>query len=276
MKRHIFRGFCGGLTIGLIAFSPLYGDQPIMNMMPRWDGGYGFQIRVEHVHRSDLKMGNDVVARGFTENLQQFHLEGVYTWDRSIRITAKLPYVAYARREVLDLDGGKIVQRDEGIGDLTLALPLKHYFNLDSRTGSWTLAPLLRIPLGKEDDEFEVWDGVWGSGLSFGYETETYDWFFATSAGFCIFEQPEPAEWTYSLDLGWNAREDVQILWESDLSWDDESKFFLSAGPALYLRWNDNIHIRIASKHDFVSRVSSSRPDHGNGDRFSVGVGFVF
>ena len=27
-------------------------------------------------------------------------------------------------------------------------------------------------------------------------------------------------------DLGWNARR-MQILWESDLGWDDESKFFL-------------------------------------------------
>jgi hypothetical protein len=264
------------LALGFIALFPLNADQPIMNMMPRWDGGYGFQVRAEHVHRSDLKQGRDVVGRGFTEDLNQLHLEGVYTWDRSIRLTAKLPYVVDARREVLSTSGQKVVQRDDGIGDLSLALPLKKYFNLDARSGSWTLAPQLRIPLGKEDDEFEVWDGVWGGGLSFGYETETYHWFIATSAGFWVFEQPEPAEWSYSLDLGWNARDDMQILWESDLSWDDENKFFLSAGPALYWRWNDKTHIRIEWKHDFVSRVNSDRPDHGNGDRFGAGVGFVF
>lgn len=276
MSRHSFRGCCGGLALAFLALSPLNADQPIMNMMPRWDGGYGFQVRAEHVHRSDLKQGSDVVGRGLSEDLTQLHLEGVYTWDRSIRLTAKLPYVADARREVLGAGGQKVIQHDEGIGDLTLALPLKKYFNLDARSGSWTLAPQLRIPLGKEDDEFEVWDGVWGSGLSLGYETETYHWFIATSAGFWIFEQPEPAEWSYSLDLGWNARDDMQILWESDLSWDDENKFFLSAGPALYWRWNDKTHIRIEWKHDFVSRVTSDRPDHGNGDRFSAGVGFVF
>ena len=276
MRRHIFRGYCSGLALGFIALFPLDADQPIMNMMPRWDGGYGFQVRAEHVHRSDLKQGRDVVGRGFTEDLNQLHLEGVYTWDRSIRLTAKLPYVVDARREVLGAGGQKVVQRDDGIGDLSLALPLKKYFNLDARSGSWTLAPQLRIPLGKEDDEFEVWDGVWGGGLSLGYETETYHWFIATSAGFWVFEQPEPAEWSYSLDLGWNARDDMQILWESDLSWDDENKFFLSAGPALYWRWNDKTHIRIEWKHDFVSRVTSDRPDHGNGDRFSAGVGFVF
>ena len=270
------RKFVCWLAVSVAPVAPNWADQPIMNMMPRWDGGYGFQVRAEHVHRSDLKQGSDVVGRGFTEDLTQLHLEGVYTWDRSIRLTAKLPYVADARREVLGAAGQKVVQRDEGIGDLSLALPLKHYFNLDARSGSWTLAPQLRIPFGEEDDEFEVWDGVWGGGLSLGYETETYHWFIATSAGFWIFEQSEPAEWTYSLDLGWNAREDMQILWESDLSWDDEGKFFLSAGPALYWRWNDKTHIRIEWKHDFVSRVTSDRPDHGNGDRFSAGVGFVF
>ena len=270
------RKFVCWLAVSVAPVAPNWADQPIMNMMPRWDGGYGFQVLAEQLHRSDLKQGDDVVARGFTEDVTQLHLQGVYTWDRSIRLTAKLPYVVDARREVLGPLGQKVVQRDEGIGDLTVALPLKKYFNLSERSGSWTLAPQIRIPLGKENDEFEVWDGVWGGGLSFGYETETYDWFIATSAGFWIFEQPEPAEWSFSLDLGWNAREDMQILWESDLSWDDESKFFLSAGPALYWRWNDKTHIRIEWKPDFVSRVTSSRPDHGNGDRFSAGIGFVF
>ena len=124
MRCLIFRGCCGGLALGFIALSLVNADQPIMNMMPRWDGGYGFQVRAEHVHRSDLKQGKDAVGRGFTEDLTQLHLESVYTWDRSIRFTAKLPYVAEARREVLGAVGQKVVQRDDGIGDLTLALPL--------------------------------------------------------------------------------------------------------------------------------------------------------
>jgi len=256
--------------------SSVCADQPIMNMMPRWDGGYGFQILAEHIHRSDLKQGDDVVGRGFTEDVTQLHLQGVYTWDRSIRLTAKLPYVVDARREVLGNGGQKVVQRDEGIGDLTLALPLKKYFNLSARSGSWTLSPQVRIPLGKEDDEFEVWDGVWGGGVWAGYETETYDWFFATGAGFWIFEQPEPAEWSFNLDLGWNVREDTQLLIETDLKWDDEGKFFASSGPALYYRFSDIVHCRVEWKHDFVSEVSDHAPDHGNGDRISIGVGFVF
>ena len=29
-------------------------DQPIMNMMPRWDGGYGWQALYERMDRDDL------------------------------------------------------------------------------------------------------------------------------------------------------------------------------------------------------------------------------
>ena len=147
MSRHTFRGCCGGLVLGFVALSSLRGDQPIMNMMPRWDGGYGFQVRAEHIHRSDLKQGKDVVARGFTEDIYQFHLEGVYTWDRSIRITAKLPYVLNARREVPSTSGQKLVQRDEGIGDLSLALPAEEI-----------LQP--RFPLGFLDAGATVTDSI--------------------------------------------------------------------------------------------------------------------
>ena len=46
----------------IISSYSLLGDQPIMNMMPRWDGGYGVQALAETIHRSDLKLGDIVVA----------------------------------------------------------------------------------------------------------------------------------------------------------------------------------------------------------------------
>jgi hypothetical protein len=264
------------LALLAMATASSHADQPIMNMMPRWDGGYGFQLLADTTHRSDLKQGDRTIADGFTEDISQLHLQGVYTWDRSLRLTFKLPYVLDARREVLSESGAKVVQRDRGVGDLTLALPLKHYFNLDARTGNWTLAPQLRIPLGSKSDDYEVANRVWGGGLWAGYETETYRWYFATGAGIWTFEAPEPSEWSYNIDLGWNVRDHMQLLWESDFKWDDEQAFTLSAGPALYWRWNDVVHSRIEWKHDFISEVSEDQPDHGNGDYFSIGVGFVF
>lgn len=255
---------------------PLTADQPIMNMMPRWDGGYGFQILADTTHRKDLKQGNDIIGDGYTESIKRLHLQGVYTWDRSIRLTFKLPYTLEAKREVPGAGGEKVVQYDKGLGDLTLALPLKHYFNNAASSGNWSLTPQLRVPLGENDGTYEIAKRAWGGGLSLGYEIETYGWFIATGIGAWFFEAPVAAEWNFSLDLGWNALDNLQVLWESDLHWDDQDAFQCSAGPALYLRWSDSIHSRLEWKHDFVSKVSRDQPDHGNGDSISIGIGFVY
>ena len=55
--------------------------------------GLWLQVRAEHIHRSDLKQGKDVVARGFTEDIYQFR-GGVYLG--SFDTTAKLQYVLKA------------------------------------------------------------------------------------------------------------------------------------------------------------------------------------
>ena len=72
--------------------------------------------------------------KDLNESIQQVQVEGVYTWDRSIRLTAKLPIVLDAERANW-INGQKETQKDKGVGDLTLALPLKKYFNLMKRTG---------------------------------------------------------------------------------------------------------------------------------------------
>ena len=117
----------------LICFSPVFiaqADDPIMNMMPRWSGGWGYQVHYEYINETDLLMGSKKVYPGFSEEINVMHLEGVYTWKKEIRITAKLPYVLDAEREMPDGSGGKLIQKDSGWGDLNLALPLKKYFNL--------------------------------------------------------------------------------------------------------------------------------------------------
>jgi hypothetical protein len=262
------------LFSGLLANT--WADQPIMNMMPRWDGGYGFQVLADTVHRRDLKQGNDVLASGHREDIRQLHLQGVYTWDRSIRLTFKLPYTVDARREVPAPGNTKTIERDSGLGDLTLALPLKKYFNLSQRTGNWSLTPQVRVPLGKKTPDYSVAKRVWGGGLSLGYETEVYHWFFAASASGWVFEAPEPAAWSASIDLGWNARNDMQLLWESDFKWNDEDAFTLAAGPALYWRYSDHVHTRLEWKYDFVSDVGKNRSKYGNGDHLRLGIGFVY
>ncbi len=269
MTRRLFIWSWGLLSLTWVP--SLAADEPIMNMMPRWAGGWGVQTIFEHRTERDLLLGGRTYA-GFSEEANILHLQGVYTWKRAVRLTAKLPYVLNARREMLD---GSI-QRDEGIGDLTLALPLKKYFNLDGRSGSWTLKPMLRVPLSGED-EYEVYDDEWGTGLGMSYEFETYRMFFFFGTSGWVYHEDEPFESHSSFDLGYNFEakgSNGTILWETDFHYEDDGSETLLAGPALYWNVDDVTHLRLEWKHDFHDRQGVL--DHGNGEDFKLSIGWVF
>lgn len=267
-----------GLFAALLGLSALgsRADQPIFNEMPRWDNGWGFQLIQEYRHERDLLSGNTVVGPGFSENIHLLHLEGVYTWDRSIRLTFKLPYVIDARRELLTIGGGKFAQHDEGFGDATVALPLKRYFNLDGRSGSWTVAPQLRIPFAK-DDAYAVYDHQWGNGLSLGYETATYRFGFGVGATGWVFYGDDAAELTGNMHVGCTLRafgSNGHINWVNRFHYEDDGAFTISSGPMLYWRFTDTIHGQVDWLLDLSDR--QGQLDHGNGNAVRVGIGFVF
>ncbi len=272
----LLKSICAGAIILSICTAELYADQPIFNEMPRWDNGWGVQMIQEYRTESDLLFGDTKIGPGFGEDVHILHLEGVYTWDKSVRVTMKFPYVLDARREIFDEDGDKIVQHDEGVGDLTLALPLKRYFNLDQRSGSWTLTPHLVIPLAQED-EYEVYDHEWGTGLSVGYETETYRYVFKVGASAWFYQGEEPFETFASIDLGFNLHafdSSGNILWENDIHYEDDGSLTLSMGPSFYWRLSDTFHTKIAWKKDFFDRQGVV--DHGNGSSLKIGIAVVF
>lgn len=248
-------------------------DQPIMNMMPRWDDGFGLQGFYEYRWESELLDGDDEVGDGLTESVNLFHLEGVYTWDRSVRITAKLPFILDAQREVLDDAGNVVKERDSGVGDLTLALPLKRYFNEEHKSGSWTAAPLLRVPLS-EKDTYDIYNRAWGGGIFLGYEQETPWVFFSTGLSAWFYEGEEPEKISGNLDIGWNFNGRGQLLWETDFHYESDDSKTLSTGPALYFRFSDLVHSRLAWKFDAYDYQGVI--DHGNGHQIRAGVGFVW
>ena len=261
-----------------VVFSGWVGlaDEPIMNMMPRWDNGWGLQLIDEYRHEDDLLLGSRTAYSGFTEDVHILHFQGVYTWDRSVRLTYKIPYVLNARREMPDGVGGKRVEHDNGIGDATLALPLKKYFNLDGRSGSWTFKPMLRVPLAG-DDNYEIYDNEWGAGLGLGYEFEMHRLAFVSSISSWTYEQEDPSEVHLTLDLGYkvDARgTNGTLFWETDFQYEDDGSETLLAGPAFYWNFNDTIHMRLEWKHDYYDRQGML--DHGNGDRFLLSLGVVF
>ena len=164
-------------------------------------------------------------------------MDWVYTWKKEVRITVKLPYVINAEREMPDGSGGKFIQKDDGFGDLRLALPLKRYFNLDGKSGSWTLKPMLRIPLS-EKDEYDFYYKEFGAGIGAGYEAETADFFFGFGSGGWVFDGDRPAELHTTLDFGYNyetKKANGSVFWETDFHYEDDESKTLSTGPAFTL-----------------------------------------
>ena len=152
--------------------SPAYAHQPVMDMAPRWSGGYGFQLRYQEFGSDQLLDGSTEIPNplGLERNVSVTWLEGVYTFKPSIRATFKLPYVDQQR--VKAVNGVGVHQSTSGLGVLVLGLPLKRYKNHGRVTQNWGLTPSIRIPTGESSGDFPIDDGSWDFGLSASYAWE--------------------------------------------------------------------------------------------------------
>ncbi len=103
----------------LLVSSSVYAHQPVMDMAPRWSGGYGIQARIEQFDSATTTW-----------------VEGVYTFKPSVRMTFKLPHT------------------NGEFGDLILGLPLKKYRNDGPKTSNWGITPSVKLPTGDQED----WD----------------------------------------------------------------------------------------------------------------------
>lgn len=203
--------------------SPSLAHQPVMDMAPRWSDGYGVQTRVEHFN-----------------NQTTTWLEGVYTWDKSVRATFKLPY------------------HDGKLGDVIFGVPLKKYTNDGAKTSNWSVTPSVQLPTGDS--------GEWDTGLSLSYSSETpsfyqlydlYSWGDRTgldiNAGFAF---PGKGSGTFAL---W----DVSVLTSGD---GDR----IQSGPVL-VHFRKNVMFRAEYKALVYERDSD-----WSGSQFSLAIGIVY
>ena len=165
--------FLTPLLFFIFSAAPSYADQPVMDMAPRWEKGYGMQIRQEYYGSSKLLDGNNKIDNplGLERYVSKTWLEGVYTFNRSVRTTFKLPFV-YQRR-VKNINGAGVRQENSGLGDLVLGVPLKYYRNKGAYTDNFGLTPSIRIPTGDSSGDFPISDGSWDFGLSLSHSLET-------------------------------------------------------------------------------------------------------
>lgn len=160
--------------------------------MPRWSGGYGVQIIQSYRLAEELEQSK----APFETAYHYSKVEGVYTWQRWVRLTAKL-------RLLYQRTINQRVSDDAGLTDLRLSVPLKSYFNLDGRSGSYTLAPELSLPL-TDQNHGQLFIGSRRYGLSAGYETESYYYHFGVSVSVRKQEQRPDLQYTANLSTGLN------------------------------------------------------------------------
>ena len=216
------------LKLGLVAsilIAPALSsaEQPIFGEMPRWAGGWGVQTRHE-------------ARRDGDQDSQWMHVDGVYTWERWIRVTAKVPFR---------------VDSDAGIGTPTLALPLKKYFNLDGRSGSWTIAPQWFVPIATPSVNARPEQMK----LSLGYETEAYKTHFAAATGLLRRVDGLFAA-HFHAGLGINVHSKTSsghIKIKARLRVRSDGAYSARVGPTIYWRFSDLWHGQIVYKHSVLA-----------------------
>ncbi len=161
------------LGVSLAVVLPADADQPVMNEAPRWAGGWGFQFRHEYRESDTLIRKGDEIANplGKKRRVNKSWLEGVYTWDRSRRITVKIPYVDQMR--VTGVNGRAVRQSEQGLGDIVIATPLRKYTNHKDWTNNFSFTPQIRLPSGKTTGDYPIGDGSTDVGVSLSYGAES-------------------------------------------------------------------------------------------------------
>ncbi len=143
--------------LGALWVCSVFADQPVMNEVPRWDGGYGAQVFQEWRQSDDLMRGGNTLPN--PDNLEYekriTHLEGVYTWTKALRVTLKLPWVDQKRR-VMEEDGSVRWQHSQGFDDVKLALPVRKYINQPRSSGHVGVVPQTRFGLQKDSNSSQT------------------------------------------------------------------------------------------------------------------------
>ena len=269
-------------------------DQPVMDMAPRWENGYGFQIRQEYYGSDKLLEGNNKIDNplGLERYVSKTWLEGVYTFNRSIRTTFKLPFV-YQRR-VKEINGAGVRQENSGLGDLILGVPLKYYRNKGAYTDNFGITPSIRIPTGDSSGDFPISDGSWDFGLSLSHSMETPKYYSSVELFYWKNttgkrDMKAGDELGLDIDLGYRAYHNdvsnsgIYTMWklkgkhngtpnEANLTTFTGGEI-IQTGPILVL-YKENVMFRGEFKYPIyedVDGISNSR-----GPEINIGIGVAF
>jgi hypothetical protein len=261
----------------LVLMRVALGHQPVMDMAPRWAGGWGFQFRYETLGSNKLLDGEYSNA-GLSHYRNTTWFEGVYTWKRSIRATFKLPYHQIKNEKQL-IDWGDPIEKGNGLGDLILALPLKKYFNLNRSTGNFGITPQIRLKTG---DDSDIIKSKGGYGLSFSYSAENFSNYQLYDLYGWLLDDGSSVLGV-DVNLGWHpihkneTNSGLFLMWDGTFQMksdkDGNSDVRLFTGPIAVL-YRGGIMGRIDVK--FPVSESVERASLSQGIMVQTGIGFVF
>ncbi len=254
-----------------------WAHQPVMDMAPRWVGGWGFQFRYETLGSNKLLDGENSIA-GLSHYRKTTWFEGVYTWKRSIRATFKLPYHQIKNEKQL-IDWGDPIEKGSGLGDLILALPLKKYFNLKRSTGNFGITPQIRLKTG---DDSDIIESKGGYGLSLSYSAENFSYYQLYDLYGWSLEDGSSVTGV-DINLGWHpihnndTNSGLFLMWDGTFQMksdkDGNRDVRLFSGPIAVL-YRGGIMARIDVK--FPLSESVDQASLSKGTIVQTGIGFVF
>jgi len=270
----------------------LWAHQPVMDMAPRWQGGYGFQIRQENTRSDTLRQGDSEVsdAGDVKKEVDTTWLEGIYTFERWIRLSLKIPWIN--QRQTLIENGNEIKKSGKGLGDVIVGLLLKRYKNEESSTGNIAFTPSLRLPTGSTAGDLPVSDGSLDLSLSFSKSLESelfyqyYDLFYWIN-GEGKDGYQEGNELGLDINIGLHPYHDnltnTGIFVMLDVSARSQEKGTsingttggdrINTGP-VFVYYQDNIMFRTDISFPIYEKVDGTQ--FSSGRKLNVGIGMTF
>jgi hypothetical protein len=281
------------LPLFLILSFSVHAHQPVMDMAPRWDDGYGFQIRHENYGSKKLMNGDSEIVNPLNQeiSINKTWFEGVYTFDKSIRITAKLPYIK--KSIITNNNGAALKQSSEGFGDFILGVPLKHYVNGSNYTSNLSLTPSVRFPTGSSSGDFPISDGSTDFGLSLAYSRSTSKFYQLYDLFYWMNNKGERGmndgdEIGLDINVGFHPihrnydNSGMFILWDITLRQQTQGASLngninggkrIHSGPILIL-YRNNIMFRAEYKLPIYENFEGTSLSRGN--ELNIGIGITF
>jgi hypothetical protein len=280
------------ILLALIFSNISYAHQPVMDMAPRWENGYGFQLRNE-TYISDTLLQQDSEQATFVpvkSRTTKFWLEGVYTYKRWLRFTFKLPVIKQLK--IVGENKSPVKKSSYEVGDLIVAVPLKLYKNLESTTQNIAFTPSLRIPTGDTKSELPTTNGSFDVGLSFSKSIESEKFYQLYDIFYWLNTQGEKGHSEgneLGLDINWgyhpyhdnSTNQGIFVMLDLLARYKAKGTFVNSlngglgvhTGPILVV-YSDNIMFRGSFNFPLYERLEGLQ--FSRGLVFNLGIGFVF